>query len=102
MSRLPSKKQLDDEYFIKAYGLLTEKGISNQEIIFDYWNKLPIFFNVKDSVLPFDIFSASFYLVSRYEEYLPHIKDKYDRFDAKESIAYKNNFLQLYLYFYFI
>ncbi len=88
-----SKKQLDDEYFIKAYGLLTEKGISNQEIIFDYWNKLPIFFSVKDSVLPFDIFSASFYLVSRYEEYLPHIKDKYDRFDAKESIAYKNNFL---------
>jgi len=88
-----SKKQLDGEYFIKAYGLLTEKGISNQEIIFDYWNKLPIFFNVKDSVLPFDIFSASFYLVSRYEEYLPHIKDKYDRFDAKESIAYKNNFL---------
>ena len=88
-----SKKQLENEFFIKAYGLLSERGISDQEIIFDKWNELPIFFKIKDSVLPFDIFSASFYLVSRYEEYLPHIKDKYERFDAKESLAFKNNFL---------
>jgi len=88
-----SKIQLENEFFIKAYGLLSERGISDQEIIFDKWNELPIFFKIKDSILPFDIFSASFYLVSRYEEYLPHIKDKYERFDAKESLAFKNNFL---------
>jgi len=88
-----SKIQLENEFFINAYGLLSERGISDQEIIFDKWNELPIFFKIKDSILPFDIFSASFYLVSRYEEYLPHIKDKYERFDAKESLAFKNNFL---------
>ena len=88
-----SNKQLENEFFIKAYGLLSERGISDQEIIFDQWNELPIFFKIKDSILPFDIFSASFYLVSRYEEYLPHIKDKYERFDAKESLAFNNNFL---------
>ena len=64
-----SNKQLENEFFIKAYGLLSERGISDQEIIFDQWNELPIFFKIKDSILPFDIFSASFYLVSRYEEY---------------------------------
>ncbi len=46
------------------------------------------------SALPFDIFAASFYLLSRYEEYLPHVKDDYGRFTASESIAFKNNFLQ--------
>jgi len=48
----------------------------------------------KDSVLPFDPFAASFYLVSRYEEYLPYIKDQYGRFHAKESMALKQGFLK--------
>ena len=61
-----SNKKLEDECFIKAYGLLSEKGISDQELNFDIWCELPIFFKVKDSFLPFDVFSASFYLVSRY------------------------------------
>tara|TARA_B100001059_G_scaffold76306_2_gene73911 strand:- start:1063 stop:2361 length:1299 start_codon:yes stop_codon:yes gene_type:complete len=88
-----SNKRLANECFLKSYGLLSEKGISDQEIIFEKWNELPTFFHVKDSILPFDIFSASFYLVSRYEEYLPHIKDHYERFTAKESLAFKNGFL---------
>ena len=40
----------------------------------------------------FDVFSASFYLVSRYEEYLPYVKDMYERFQAENSLAYKHNF----------
>ena len=88
-----SNSQLADECHIKCQGILTEKGISDQEIIFKEWNKLPIFFQINDSFIPFDIFSASFYLVSRYEEYLPHIKDHYNRFTAKQSLAYQNNFL---------
>ena len=43
---------------------------------------------------PFDVFGASFYLISRYEEYLPHIQDHYNRFTAKESLAFKNGFLE--------
>lgn len=88
-----SNKQLADECFQKAYGLLSEKGILDQELIFDKWCELPTFFKVKDSFLPFDVFSASFYLVSRYEEYLPHIKDHYERFTSKESLAFKHGFL---------
>jgi len=44
--------------------------------------------------MPFDLFTASFYLVSRYEEYLPYEKDQHDRFPAKASIAYQSGFLQ--------
>jgi len=51
------------------------------------------FFINNDSVLNFDIFAASFYLVSRYEEYLPHKLDSHNRFAATESLAYKFNFL---------
>lgn len=35
-----SNKQLADECFLKAYGLLSEKGISDQEITFEKWNEL--------------------------------------------------------------
>ena len=41
----------------------------------------------------FDVFAASFFLLSRYEECLPHIRDKYNRFEASESIGFKNDFL---------
>ena len=46
------------------------------------------------SSMNFDVFAASFYLLSRYEEYLPHKRDVYERFPATESIAYKKDFLQ--------
>src|SRR5690606_36881709 len=47
----------------------------------------------KSSGLPFDIFSASFYMSARYEEYLPHVKDEVGRFMASESLAHKEGFL---------
>ena len=89
-----SNQKIKDELFIKPFGLLEEKGIGNKEIELKEWKKLPIFFKTTEEEIPFDIFSATFYLVSRYEEYLPHIKDHYNRFTAKESLAYKANFLE--------
>ena len=60
------------------------------------WDGIPCFFSSGDkSTIPFDVFSASFFLLSRYEEYLPHVKDSVGRFPVKESIAYQNNFLEL-------
>jgi len=44
-------------------------------------------------LLPFDVFAASFYLVSRYEEYLPHIRDNHNRFLASGSDAFQQGFL---------
>ncbi len=44
---------------------------------------------------PFDIFAASFYLLSRYEEYLPHEKDMYGRYAHENSVAFKEGVLNL-------
>ena len=90
-----SMQQFDNELFVESHGLLLQTEIVDQELTFSKWDDLAIFFpSTNKSTLPFDIFSASFYLVSRYEEYLPHFKDHYNRFKAQESIAYQNNFLQ--------
>ena len=45
--------------------------------------------------MPFDFFAASFYLITRYEEYLPHTKDYLGRYEPTNSIAYQHHFLQL-------
>jgi len=85
---------IDDEIFIYAAKLLFEKGIEDQQIsVFD-WNGVKAFFATHPKyVFPFDPFAASFYLVSRYEEYLPHLRDMHDRYDTMESLAYQKNFL---------
>jgi hypothetical protein len=40
-----------------------------------------------------DIFAASFFMLTRWEEYVNKNRDKLNRFSATESLAYKNNFL---------
>ncbi|MBF4985007.1 hypothetical protein FNJ87_11895 [Nonlabens mediterrranea] len=88
------KKPLGDEFFIWSHGLLNEVGIDDHDVEVHHWDDLPIFFKAPDrSNLPFDIFSASFYLLTRYEEYLPQVKDELGRFTASASIAAQNNFL---------
>ena len=86
--------QLDDELFFLSRPLLFETGIIEQNIsVFDYNANKVFYATGKPSVLPFDVFAASFYLVSRYEEYLPHIRDEHDRFHPKDSLAFTNGFL---------
>lgn len=40
-----------------------------------------------------DIFASSFFMLTRWEEYVNGIRDNHERFPGVESIAYKNNFL---------
>ncbi len=91
-----TKYQLGNELFFGSVNLLFERGISNIDFTFIESYELPAFFPVfqKESAMPFDPFAAAFYLVSRYEEYLPYRKDEYGRFSANESLAYQKNFLQ--------
>jgi len=79
--------------FIEASGLLFEPGVHDQSpklIPGENWSGLPtIFFLPKSqSPIPFDIFSAVFYFVSRYEEYLPFEPDEHHRFRSTESLAF--------------
>ena len=89
-----TKQQLGNEFFVKSHDILFEQGLSDVEInVHDWENTKCFFYNGDKSSIPFDIFAASFYLLSRYEEYLPHVNDEYGRFSATESIAFKNGFL---------
>ncbi len=90
-----TKVALGNEFFIKSTDLLFQQGINDLEINMSKWDDVPCFFGTAvKSNIPFDIFSASFYLITRYEEYLPHVKDAHERFSAKESLAFINDFLE--------
>ena len=89
------KKPMGNEVFIQAHGLLTQQGFEDVDSTVQAWGDSFCFFPVREnSMLPFDIFSAAFYLLSRYEEYIPHLKDGMARFPAEESLAFKEGFLQ--------
>ncbi len=82
----------DDEIWIRPHSLLQEKNIRPQSIDCFEANGWKAFFRTEGD-LPFDIFAAAFYLLSRYEEYLPHQKDSFGRYAHENALAYKENFL---------
>ncbi len=80
---------------ISAHKLLFESGIREQNIAIGKWQgNITLFKNEHHPEIPFDVFAATFFLISRYEEYLPHIRDKYDRFEAESGMAWQHDFLQ--------
>ncbi len=88
------KKITDSEFRIHNSDLLFEPGIRAQFIECFEINNYKAFFKTEGD-FPFDIFAASFYLMTRYEEYLPHQKDMYGRYAHENSLAFKENFLHL-------
>jgi len=87
---------LGNEFFIASHDLLFQQGIQEVPIEVSNWSGLPAFFKLgKTSQLPYDVFAASFYLMSRYEEFLPHVKNELGAFLAYQSLASKNNFLEM-------
>ena len=80
---------------IQGNSLLFDEIIIRQEIICFDVNGMKVFFRTHNSDLPFDIFAASFYLLTRYEEYLPHEKDMYGRYAHENSLAFKEGILTL-------
>ena len=90
-----AKAPLGKEFFIRSNDLLFEQGVNDIEINVFKYEEVSCFFNSgSKSILPFDIFAASFFLLSRYEEYLPHVRDEHERFTAEQSLAYKYRFLE--------
>jgi hypothetical protein len=89
-----TKQPLSNEFFVRSHELLFESGLSDLDIHVYDWQHTKCFFPTNDkSHLPYDMFAAAFYLLSRYEEYLPHVKDEFGRFIGSESLAYKSGFL---------
>jgi len=89
-----SEEFSEQEFFIKSTSILFEEGIKERLIECSELNYYKVFFDTSGD-FPFDIFAATFYLLSRYEEYLPHIQDEYGRYSHLNSLAYNEGFLQI-------
>ena len=91
------KQPLGHELFLQSVDLLFEAGVNEDVVKVSNWENVPCFFATKnpETVIPFDILAASFYMLSRYEEYLPQMKDDLGRFLPTASLAYEHNFLKL-------
>lgn len=92
-----SNNYIEGVPFFLPNGFLEERGIKAKKLIFGNHKELPYAFG-HDSIqadLPFDLFAFVFYLVSRYEEYLPFEADEHGRFSANKSIAWQQGFLDL-------
>lgn len=79
-------------FHISPHQLIRQRGVYTFDPEVIDWEGLPALFPTEGDI-PFDIFAATFYLVSRYEEYLPYRGDQFGRFPAEESLAYKEGFL---------
>jgi hypothetical protein len=89
-----SDEKVAGSFSINPASILFETGVKPQEINVSEWKGVPVFFgSSRNADLPFDIFAASFYMVSRYEEYLKFQPDEFGRFRSSDSIAVKNGFL---------
>lgn len=89
--------QMEGGFTILPSGLLAEDGIRDFMPVAERTDgdSLILFPSGDKGDISFDIFSAVFYMVSRYEEYLPYRPDNHGRFPAEASFACRNGFLNI-------
>jgi hypothetical protein len=88
-----SSENLKDIFSIYYDNLLLEEDVRVQKIFISKIGELPVLFPAeKNNTISFDIFASIFYLISRYEEYLPHEQDEHGRFLSTNSILFKSVF----------
>jgi len=85
---------LEDSIHISPSEIIFEEVIQNQTITVIDWNGIPVFFEQKDgTAFPFDPIAMTFFLASRYEEYIPGERDSHGRFIPEYSVAGQHGFL---------
>ena len=84
-----SNSIIDNALNIAPCGLLHQQGISD---VSPEWKEEHLF--PTECELGFDIFSAVFYLISRYEEYGEKATDKHGRYKQENSTLFKQGLLQ--------
>lgn len=89
-----SDTTIDGSFHLPNHALLFEQDIHQQDTACFISDGCPAFFKTGGD-FPFDVLAASFFLISRYEEYLPHEKDEYGRYAHTASLAFKEQFLRL-------
>jgi hypothetical protein len=98
----PGDSGTGDALRIPASGLLAETGVHATDPGPVMNGSAPVLFTAGqfspdpgNAGPDFDLFAAVFYMISRYEEYLPFEGDRYGRFPAGESLAGKHGILEM-------
>lgn len=84
-------------FYLQALPLLFQTDIKKQNLSLTWQQDMPLCFQTDDktSLLPFDVFAACFYFLSRYEEYLTPDYDAHGRYPAENSFAFQNKLMHL-------
>jgi len=83
-----------DEIWIHSHALLFETAVHPVKVeCFQHHTYIAFFKTQGDT--GFDLLAGTFYLISRYEEYLPFKKDAYGRYPHQSSLAFREGFLHL-------
>lgn len=86
---------LSDIPHLPTANLLFENTIEEQAIErIEIEDIIALFPVNKENGRSFDIFSSIFFLISRYEEYLPSVKDTHGRYAAYQSVVFRFGFLE--------
>jgi hypothetical protein len=88
-------KHLPNSISIPAATLLWEQGTQTHHVKAGTWNELPTLFegHGEGYSLPFDMLSAIFFLITRYEEYYDYTPDKHGRYPPSHSILHRHGWL---------
>jgi hypothetical protein len=81
---------------IKPHSILFDHGIRDYHLEVNAHPRFhKLFFRNSTASIPFDLFGAAFWLLSRYEEHLPYKGDVHNRFQFRSSLAYQYDFIKL-------
>ena len=83
------EKNVSNQIFIPSHGLLEQSGIKDCTEAMETLAKNILTSIGKGEIFKDDIFSIIFFMISRYEEYLPHEADQIGRYQAKNSLSYR-------------
>lgn len=85
---------VEREVHICPQGLLSETGVREQPLGTFFTHGSPAIMGVLPGYdLPFDPLAASFFVLTRYEEYLPYAPDDHGRFPAHQAWAWRSGCL---------
>ncbi|HNX83938.1 MAG TPA: hypothetical protein PKK03_05755, partial [Bacteroidales bacterium] len=90
-----TNEKVKDQFVIRPSGLLDATGVEQIRPEVSFIGEMPVLFAAEGGSIPFDLFSAVFYMLSRYEEYLPFSPDAHGRFPGAASLAGRGGFLRI-------
>lgn len=89
-----SDEKVKDQFVIRPSGLLSATGVTHPVPDLSDLDGMPVLFAGGEGSIPFDLFSAVFWMVSRYEEYQPFAPDAHGRYQGSSSLAFRGGFLR--------